>query len=1521
MGLPRGDGPGPTGYAQDDPSLGTADLTERELADALWLAAVRVAAGQRPASREAGTGSRRSAPRPVECGNGDSPARGDTMPGKPPLEKVRTDDGRSPGDISSPGHPDYAEGRPETDGMDAIPVRWEWLPAADRGQLSPLADRAGITRSLRSFKRVVASRWKVELDEEATAEHAAEDGLWLPYTRPAATRWLDLVLIVDDGPSMSIWRPTITDFATTLERLGAFRDIRQYVLDLHPNDIPASAPRVVLRGKAAGSGYNDPAELVTPPGARVILVVTDGLGPAWRTGAAQRALALWGRSASLAVIHLLPQQSWHRTAVIPRRVRLRAPSPAAPNRQFAVKIPEAWRGAFDPAKPDHQLAVPVLELNREWLMWWAGLVTGASSGWCDASVLLVGSGTATAADSGGFSPPQRDTPPPIAASGRERVLNFRASASPTAVRLATHLAAAPLEPRFIRLVQRVMVPESRPVHLAEIMLSGLIRPYGDQLPSGSPPPVPLDFIDGAREAFLAGAGRVDTARVLAAASDHFGDRVPAARALKGVLLAPDGVPDPPVTPQSLPFVGVEFAVMRALSGPYLGRARRIGHAIADLRNSMATPEAVPDPKDTTETNERRHYDRRSDTAPGAASPFTIHDNPDEIGAHMQEGSAQHLAPGTREADTATPTIDVERVASTPEFSQPASASGDPGGGTSQVARGYYRGQRAVPSVWGNVPPMNPNFTGREELLADLHGQLQVNTTAAVLPHTLHGMGGVGKSQIAIEYVYRHAHEYEVIWWIPAEQPGQILTSLATLAQSLGLDVGSEANIAVPAVTEALRSGRPYRNWLIVFDNAEDVGTIRSFFPTGGPGKVLVTSRNPEWDRVAHTLSVDVFTREESKELLRRRTPDLSDIEADQLAEALGDLPLAIEQAAAWRAATGMAAGEYLQLIEEKRTELLDVAPSPDYPLSVAAAWNVSLDRLTEGNKAALQLLQICAFFAPEPISRNLFRASRDMTLPPELDEALRDPIKLGRAIRDIHRYALARIEHRSDTIQLHRLVQAVLIGRMPPQVQDEMRHGAHVLLAAANPNSPGSADQWPRYQALLPHVTVSKVIDCDDSWVRQLLVGIVEFLYFWGDHEGCRDLARNVVSAWTTRFGEDDGQTLAVARWLAFILRVLGNYDEAALLHERLLESYLRTAGEDDEGTLAVMSQMAADMRVRGDFAGARERDELVFERSRRVFGEDDPATLFAAHNLAVSLRLVGDYQAALRLDEDTWQRRAVVLGEDSAATLSTLNGLAIDQRECGDYLAARIRQEETFRRTVERFGVSNPATILAARNLAVCRRRAGDHEGARTISEDALSRFQRRYGDSYPDTLATATNLAVDLRQTGDLEGSLKLGETTFGRYARTLGERHPYTLSVRVNLAVTLRLLGELDAAYQHNEATLAAFRETLGEENVLTLICATNLGSDLFAREDFAAALQQDTDTLARLRRVLGEDHPTTLACALNLTLDLRATGKVRQGDTLHIDTVGRLRAVLGRSHPATGAAVRGNRAECDIAPMPM
>ncbi|MEU7425195.1 FxSxx-COOH system tetratricopeptide repeat protein [Streptomyces sp. NPDC040750] len=1523
-----------------------------ELAEALWLHAYQTLAARLPSSDRppqprpptlsglsglpetpgtSGRPGKEGAPgAPETPGPPRDPAAGD------PADATDVPDARDEADlVGAAGAPGDAGGGewPAPPGGDPDRLPWLLLPAgpplpgavppdrqvpvahAKAGTAPPapdLRDAPEIGRRLRPLKQVVPSATEIELDEVATAEHAAEDGLWLPYTRSADERRFELVLVVDDHATLVIWQQTIIEFTAVAEQLGAFRDVRTRRLGLREG--PGGDEAVLLGPDADDDRAGDPAELIDRTGRRIVLVLTDGLGPLWRTGAGRKALELWSAAGPVAVVHLLSQRDWHRTELVPRQVRLRSPRAGAPNTELSVDFPAEWRDPFDPPPDTWSAAVPVLELDADWLGRWAALVAGEAPGWVDACALLLGVADRPAPEDG------EPLPAPPAPSVRERIRRFRSHATPTAFRLATHLAAAVLEPRLVRDVRRKLVPEAQPVHLAELFLSGLLEQTPPDAPGDDELHIPLDFVDGAREELLSAAMRADTARVVSSVSDFYGDRSEAARRLHGALLAPEEVPVPAVTAQSLPFVRVELAVLRALSGPYLLRARRVSAALEGAApGASITPNAermvhdVSDASDVRDISDASNAHINSDTDGLIMTDTTANQHQREDGGTANStphrgipGPSAHQAEHTQESG---PTQQSQPTRQSQQSQQSQSQSQTP------------TPRAAVPAVWGNVPPNNPNFVGREDLLAQVREQLVTGDTSAVLPHALHGMGGVGKSQIAIEYVYRYASDYDVVWWIPSEQPTMILTALTELAHRLGLNVSSEANRAVPAVREALRRGQPYNRWLLVFDNAENVEAVRPYFPTGGTGKILITSRNQEWDRVARTLSVDIFTREESKALLRRRARDLSDFDADRLAEALGDLPLAIEQAAAWQAVTGMSVPEYLRLINEKIAELmLELVPSPDYPMSVAAAWDVSLRQLEQRNPAALQLLQVCSFFAPEPISRSLFNNSRSTTIAPELDDALRHPIKLGRAIREIGVYALARIEHRHDTVQLHRLVQAVLVNRMSPQQQADMRHGAHLLLADANPNSPGSRELWPRYQALLPHVVVSRAVECDSPWVRGLVRGIVEFLYIWGDHDGAASMAREAVEIWTEKFGAEDQQTLEMAKWLAFILRMLGEYREAAEMMQRTADTYVRIAGEDDEGTLDALIQLCSGLRLRAEMTRGLEINRSVYERSLRAFGEDDPATLRAAHSLGVGLRLMGLYQEARELDTETARLRALTLGENHLDTLNTLSGLSIDMRETGDYLGSVAHQEDVYARYVDHYGEDNPASVGCARVLAVCRRRAGDHDGALRLGEMALSKFESRYGSAHPDAVACAANLVVDLRQDGQLRRSRELGEATVERYAAKLGDSHPYTLSARTNVAITLRHLGDVDAAGHHLDVALPGLRESLGDEHILTLTTVIGMANQHSAGERHARALELDQQALDALTRLYGEDHPTTLACANNVVLDLRALGRADEATVLHTETLTRFRRTLGEGHPATVAAASSQRADVDIAPVP-
>ncbi|MFF5077021.1 FxSxx-COOH system tetratricopeptide repeat protein [Actinoplanes sp. NPDC000266] len=337
--------------------------------------------------------------------------------------------------------------------------------------------------------------------------------------------------------------------------------------------------------------------------------------------------------------------------------------------------------------------------------------------------------------------------------------------------------------------------------------------------------------------------------------------------------------------------------------------------------------------------------------------------------------------------------------------------------------------RALPQVW-NVPARNPNFTGRASALEALAGELAAAGTMTVT--SVRGMGGVGKTQLANEYAHRHASDYDVVWWIAAEEPTLIPDQFAGLAGELGLEPGQDADAVRLAVHQRLRD---VPGWLLVFDNADTVLDIRAWLPPtlAQPGSrchVLVTTRRDGFTALGEVYDLDVVDEDEAKQILRARVPQIDDAAAGDIAEQLGRLPLALEQASAYITRSQLPPDEYLRLLRTRARELYGRGRVATRDDTIATLWALSFDRVGQEEPAALQLLAICAYLAPVPIPLDLFTAHPDQ-LPEPLAAKVTDPLEFNDVLAAIVDYSLAKRER--DGLLLHRLVQGALRLRYPAE--------------------------------------------------------------------------------------------------------------------------------------------------------------------------------------------------------------------------------------------------------------------------------------------------------------------------------------------------------------------------------------------------------------------------------------------------------------------------------------------------------
>jgi tetratricopeptide (TPR) repeat protein len=667
----------------------------------------------------------------------------------------------------------------------------------------------------------------------------------------------------------------------------------------------------------------------------------------------------------------------------------------------------------------------------------------------------------------------------------------------------------------------------------------------------------------------------------------------------------------------------------------------------------------------------------------------------------------------------------------------------------------------------------------------------------------------------------------------------------------------------------------------------------------------------------------VFSRDESKAFLIKRAPIRHQVpDTDLLAEKLGDLPLALDQAGAMLAETGMPVSEYVQLLDNQIVRILAEGRSAEYPMSVTAAWTISVDKVRQQLPEAQELLRCCAYFGPDPIPRDVFH-SGTKAAGTSVTDLMADPILLARAIRVLGRFALVNMG--DGAITVHRLIQALLRGELDPDQQVRYQHDVHVILAAAAPDNPGDDRQWERYRDLLPHVTSAStdLAGCVDPKVRDFVLNMMRYLYLSGDRTSAEELTKTFIDRWTTESGAEDPSVLSAQRHLGDMLRSLGRYSEAYELVEEKFSVARQILGEQDSLTLALRRGFGGDLRARGDFAAALVLDEETRLLYEKAYGPNDPQTLLVINNLAVDHGLNSNYNQARELCNVAYRlMRGAVSGVSATDLLLPWYNLAWAVRLEGLYSEARDVGEEALDFGRQRLSSDHFATVRAAIGLSVALRRlpAGRQE-AMELGLEVLDTCQRRFGEVHPDTMAAAINLSNVQRVNGLLDDALALAERTVALYPQVYGPEHPYNFGCNGNLAVLRRLTGDAAEARRLNEIALLGLDERLTRDHAFSLVVAFNLSSDLAVLGETAKARQLGEDTLARFISLLGKDHPFTLGCAANLAMDLRADGAVSEADSLFADTMARYENTIGLAHPDAVVALDGGRLDFDFDPPPI
>jgi class 3 adenylate cyclase/tetratricopeptide (TPR) repeat protein/DNA-binding XRE family transcriptional regulator len=737
-------------------------------------------------------------------------------------------------------------------------------------------------------------------------------------------------------------------------------------------------------------------------------------------------------------------------------------------------------------------------------------------------------------------------------------------------------------------------------------------------------------------------------------------------------------------------------------------------------------------------------------------------------------------------------------------------------------------------LW-NVPfRRNPFFTGRTSLLERLHEQLNQSQSAALTQsHALTGLGGIGKTQSAVEYAYRYCNEYSAVFWARAASRETLVVDYIAIARLLSLP-GQDDQDQMQTVMATKRWLEQHGNWLLILDNADTLSLLFDFLPDTAHGHLLLTTRAQATGKIAMNLSVEKMEISEGMQLLLHRAKLLAPGESQdnlsatirkagqQLVKELDCLPLALDQAGAYIEETGCSLPEYLDLYQRHHSALLNRQSglSADYPHTVTSTWSLSFQQVEQECPAAAELLDFCAFLDPDAIPETVLTEGAD-SLGPVLGAVASDPLLLNEAIQTLRRYSLIKRDPDTKILNVHRLVQVILKDGLD---EGEKRLWAERTVCAVNAAFPQvSFETWQRCELCLPHA--------------QACAALIDEYHF------------------------SFPQAIRLLHQVGCYLRDRGLYVQAEPLLLQAFKLYEQEAGSEDSDTASSLNDLAWLYYLQGKYEQAEPLLQRALTIREQVLGNDHVDTAVTLNNLAWLYMQQSRYTQAEPLYQRALAIREHVLGASHADTALTLNDIAMLYIYQGKYEQAEplLQRALTIRKQV--LGSSHPDVAESLNNLAMIHYYRSMYEQAEPLYQHALSIREQALGPEHHDTAQILNNLANLYRNQGKYAQAEPLLQRAVSIHEQALGPEHPLTAIVLLNLAQIYYLWGMYEKAEALYQRALSINEQALGPEHPETAFSLYSLANLYRNQGEYKRADSLYRRALVIFEQALGLDHPDT------------------------------------------------------------
>ncbi|CAO5254375.1 tetratricopeptide repeat protein [Frankia sp. AgKG'84/4] len=868
----------------------------------------------------------------------------------------------------------------------------------------------------------------------------------------------------------------------------------------------------------------------------------------------------------------------------------------------------------------------------------------------------------------------------------------------------------------------------------------------------------------------------------------------------------------------------------------------------------------------------------------------------------------------------------------PDQPRSASAAADGSGMSGQGLDGPAAALALGPVAW-EVPRTAGRLVGREAAAARLDAAV-----AAAPMTTVTGIAGIGKTRLVADYAHRHRADLDVVWWADAGRGELIGDRVRELAPRLDLPSRAE-----PAAVLA-QLDRTGCRWLLILEDAADPAELPDWLRPADAGRILVTSRNPDWDQAGEVVALDPLERTESVALLADRVPTVDRSGAALIAQRLGDHPLALEQAARRMGQDRLPADLYLAVLRDTPERVLGEGDVPGRPgVTVATLWDEPIRRVAADHPAASELLRVAAHADDTPLPLRVIDS---------------DPLELAGSVAALERAGLA---HRDGPgLALHTLVRTAVRADTAPGEADRYVDTLGRLLHAALPeNIAGNPAAWPAWRELLPHTLATLEAtepSADTPRTAWLAEHTAAYLAEQGHPDRAVPLATRAAAAHERLDGPDHPDTLTARETHIRVALEAGRVDEAGPLAARNATDRERVLGPDHPDTLTSRDSLARAYQQAGqlDHAGARfqanladrvrvlgdEHPATLESRHRlgavlddvgrsddatrilrstmtardRILGADHPDTLRGRHDLALAYRKIGATGDAAPLFDQTLTARERVLGPNHPDTLNTRHqlGMTYHQADRADEAARELDEALTGREHV--LGPDHPRTLDSANALARAHLDARRPEAAVALFDRALAGRERDLGPDHSETTESRRGLGTAYLASGRPDDATPHYERVLDRHERVLGAAHPSTLAARDEIANIYRNAGRPESARHHLERQVSERARTHGVADARTLRAVDQLAEVHGQTGRLPQAVDLRERAHAIREQTLGPRHPDTRVGRDALAGTYRQAGRAADAVPLYRQALNDAMREEGPMHPDT---IRARRTVADSA----